>query len=68
MFDDDDTDKISRKNLKKIAKELGENMTDEEIQEMIDECDDDKDGEISKEEFFKILQNTKLYSPLFKVY
>ena len=31
MFDDDDTDKISRKNLKKIAKELGENMTDEEI-------------------------------------
>lgn len=39
MFDDDETGKVSLRNLKRVAKELGENMTDEELAEMIEEAD-----------------------------
>ena len=55
--------KISFKNLKRVAKELGENMTDEELQEMIDEADRDGDGEVNEEEFVRIMRKTTLFGP-----
>jgi Ca2+-binding EF-hand superfamily protein len=53
-----ETGKVSLRNLKRVAKELCENMTDEELQEMIDEADRDGDGEVSEEEFIRILKKT----------
>ena len=41
--------------------QLGENMTDEELQEMIDEADRDGDGEINEDEFLRIMKKTSLY-------
>ena len=61
LFDDDSTGKISLKNLKRVARELGETMTDEELQEMIDEADRDGDGEINEEEFIRIMKKTNLF-------
>ena len=61
LFDDDETGKISFKNLTRVAKELGENMTDDELQEMIDEADRDGDNEVNEEEFFRIMKKTSLF-------
>eukprot|EP01137_Pigoraptor_chileana_P028561 Opistho-2@999 len=61
LFDADETGKISFKDLKRVAKELGENLTDEELQEMIDEADRDGDGEVNEEEFLRIMKKTSLY-------
>lgn len=61
LFDDDETGKITFRNLKRVAKELGENMTDEELAEMIEEADRDGDGEINEDEFLRIMKKTSLY-------
>ncbi|CAB3998364.1 Centrin-3 [Paramuricea clavata] len=55
LFDDDDSGKISLRNLRRVARELGETMTDEELRAMIDEFDKDGDGEINEEEFIAIM-------------
>ncbi|RUS18576.1 centrin [Endogone sp. FLAS-F59071] len=61
LFDDDQTGKITFKNLKRVARELGEMLTDEELQEMIDEADRDGDGEINEEEFFRVMKKTNFF-------
>ena len=49
-------DKISFHDLKAIATELGEKMSDEELYEMIKEADRDGDGLVSEEEFMRIVR------------
>ncbi|NXT35926.1 CETN2 protein, partial [Pelecanoides urinatrix] len=58
VFDCDGTGKISFENLKVVASEVGEDITDEELQEMIDEADLDGDGEVDKREFLRMLTLT----------
>ncbi|KAI9332368.1 hypothetical protein BDR26DRAFT_869375 [Obelidium mucronatum] len=58
LFDDDGTGKISVRNLRRVAKEIGENLDDEELQAMIDEFDLDQDGEINEQEFISIMTDS----------
>eukprot|EP00397_Hematodinium_sp_SG-2012_P052913 GEMP01062858.1.p2 GENE.GEMP01062858.1~~GEMP01062858.1.p2 ORF type:complete len:182 (+),score=61.91 GEMP01062858.1:73-618(+) len=56
LFDEDDMGKISFRNLKRVAQEIGENLTEAELQEMIDEADKDGDGLINHEEFYRVMR------------
>ena len=61
LFDEDNTGKISLKNLTKIARELGETMTDLELKEMIQEIDRDGDNLITQEDFLRYMKNTNFF-------
>ena len=56
MLDDDKTGKITFANLQRVAKDLGETLSDQELHEMINEADTDNDGEISFEEFVALVK------------
>merc|ERR1712010_409251 len=56
LFDDDNTGKISLRNLRRVAQELGENIDEEELQDMINQADRDGDGEINIDEFYRIMK------------
>jgi centrin-3 len=61
LFDEDSTGTISLRNLRRVARELGENLSDDELQAMIDEFDKDGDGEICENEFLGIMKQTSIY-------
>ena len=43
------------KNLRRVAKELGQTMTEEELKEMIERADSDADGKVASEDFYNII-------------
>ncbi len=61
LFIDDGEDKIHLRHLTRVARELGENMSQDELQEMIDEADRDGDGAINEDEFIRIMKKTNLF-------
>ena len=56
LFDSDNKGAITLRDLKRVAKELGETMTEAELLEMIERADSDADGNISSEDFFNIVR------------
>jgi centrin-1 len=56
LFDEDNTGRISFKNLRKIAAEVGESIGDTELQEMIAEADRTGDGLITFEDFYRVMR------------
>ena len=73
LFDDDDSGKIGKQNVMKVAEELGLTQTEKrakeqgldlpitewEVDEMIDGADRDRDGLVNRQEFLRILRTDK---------
>jgi centrin-3 len=47
--------------MRRVCKELGEQLGSEEMQAMIDEFDRDQDGQINEEEFMYIMKQTSIF-------
>ncbi len=55
LFDEDRTSEISVENLRKVARELGEEISDEELKEIILRADLDGDGKLTFEDFYQVI-------------
>jgi centrin-1 len=61
LFDDEGSGKITLSMLKRVAKELGETVTDSELEEMIQEASGAQDGTVTLQDFVRIMMSTNLY-------
>merc|ERR1719473_1761659 len=61
LFDDDQTGTVSFKNIKRVAKETNQTLTDDELQEMLNDADKDGDGVLNEEEFLTMMKRLALY-------
>ena len=61
LFDKDTKGYIGVSDLKQIAHDLGEQMSDEELEEMIQRADSNRDGRVSRNDFKEVMTK-KLWS------
>ena len=55
VFDKDKSGFICREELRQVMINLGEQVTEDQLDEMMDEADINKDGKVSFEEFEKLM-------------
>ena len=55
LFDEEGNGFLSIQDLKRVSKELGEMMDENELKEMIDRADADGDGKVSFDDFFQVM-------------
>ncbi len=60
LIDQDRKGVIVLEDLRRVANELGEEMNDEDLQEMMDEVDQLGEGLLNQEDFMKIARRVKL--------
>ena len=55
LFDDDRTNEITVENLRRVANELGEEISEEELKEIVQRADVDGDGKLTFEDFYSVI-------------
>jgi centrin-1 len=61
LFDKDADGSVYFEDLKRITEELGENLTEQELLDMIKEADRAKRGAITREDFVRVLRRSGLF-------
>lgn len=59
LIDEDDTGKIDFNNLKNLAILLGEQVSDEDIINMLNAADEDGDGQVNLTEFMRMIDRAR---------
>lgn len=60
LFDKDGKGLLCLEDLQRVAQELGESMTDEQLQEMLDEVDGSGEGFVDQEDFLRLARTVNL--------
>ena len=55
LFEETDSGHITLKSLKAVAKELGEEMSDQELNEILERADLDRNGKVELDDFYNIM-------------
>jgi Ca2+-binding EF-hand superfamily protein len=55
LYDEDKTGYVSIRNLRKVAQDVGEDISEEHLQLMLTKADSDKDGYVSASEFYAVI-------------
>lgn len=61
LFNGDETRTISFKHLQRVGEELGEQLSEQELQEMTEGVDGDGDGDVNKQGCLSIVEKTRLH-------
>jgi Ca2+-binding EF-hand superfamily protein len=64
LFDEEGRGRIGLRELKKVSRELGEVYIEEELFEMVAQVGSGNDGEVSQEDFTRLMRKTKLFGSL----
>merc|ERR1712070_1208478 len=60
LYDDDGKGKITIDDMKRVGKELGEALSEDELQAILDESDRDGNGTLTEDEFVRVMRNQQL--------
>merc|ERR1719231_1206112 len=60
MYDVDGKGKIVVGDMVRVAKELGENLSKSDLQDILDECDRDGSGTLTEDEFCNVMRRQQL--------
>lgn len=60
MYDIESKGKITVDDMVRVAKELGENLSKDELQGILDESDRDGSGTLQEDEFIRVMRNQQL--------
>merc|ERR1712146_200081 len=61
LFDKSQTGSVSFQDLKRVCKETGQTLNDDEIQEMLDDADRDGDGVLNQDEWLRMMKKLNLF-------